>query len=174
MPHTIRGALLLSLLLSSPAGRGDESPSVLGRTGKLRLHAPSDRAFQLFTPEGEKAWAGHGWNPRVVCSRTGADGEGMVFHNGADEAFWLVTRLDAVSHTIEYAIVSEDMWTTLRCEIAPAGEQESVATVRYRWISRSAAGKEAAVQHDRHFPAMLEDWERRMNAVLDREKRVEK
>jgi hypothetical protein len=94
----------------------------------------------------------------------------MVFHNGADKAFWIVTRLDAVARTIEYAIVSDDMVTALKCAIAPAGDTEAVATVTYRWMSRSPAGNEAAARHDRHFTAMLADWEQSMNAVLDRER----
>lgn len=139
------------------------------RTGTLRLRAPGARAFLLFTPDGERAWAGPGWNPQIVCSKSGRDEEGMVFRNGRDKALWIVTRLDPAARAIEYAIVGDDVYTILQCEVAEVGRNEALATVTYRWISRTPAGNETAAKHDLHFTPMLVGWESAMNAVLERE-----
>jgi hypothetical protein len=149
---------------------GAEPSPPAERTGTLRLHAESGRAFLLLTPAGERAWGGSGWDPQVVCSRSGKDEEGMVFHNGRDKALWIVTRLDPGSRVVEYLILTDDVFTILRCEVASGGQKESVATVTYRWISRTTAGNEMAVQHGLHFTHQLAEWERAINALLDRQR----
>lgn len=136
------------------------------RTGKVRLHGPAARTFLFFTPEGEKAWAGEGWDPRALCTRSGKDEEGMVFRNGTNKPLWLVTRLDPALHIVEYAIVAGDLLTVLHIEVEAAGDEESVATVGYQWIVRTAAGVEKAARHDQHFAPMLESWQEAMNGVL--------
>ncbi|HTD53065.1 MAG TPA: hypothetical protein VK780_08570, partial [Thermoanaerobaculia bacterium] len=128
--------LAFSVLQATPA-LGGEAGTGIERTGKLRLRAGGARAFLLFTPEGEKAWAGPAWNPQIVCSRSGRDEEGMVFRNGQDKALWIVTRLDPAARVIEYLIVRDDVTTILRCEVADGGPNEALVTVAYRWIART-------------------------------------
>jgi len=93
----------------------------------------------------------------------------MVFRNGQDKALWIVSRLDPAARVIEYVIVRDDVYAILRCDVADGGQKEALATVTYRWISRTPAGNEMAKSHDLHFTPMLAGWERAMNAVLERE-----
>lgn len=136
------------------------------RVGKIQMPGPASRTFLFFTPEGERAWAGEDWNPQTVCSKSGRDEAGMVFTNGAHPSLWLVTRLDAASRVVEYVIVSNDVLTLLHIEVAPAGDDASVATVAYEWIPRTDGGEQKASDHDRHFTPMLESWGNAMRAVL--------
>jgi hypothetical protein len=156
-------------VLRAAIALGAETSTRVERTGNLRLRAPAARAFLLFTPDGERAWAGPAWNPQIVCSKSGQDEEGMVFQNGRDKALWIVSRLDSAARVIEYVIVRDDVYTILRCEVADGGQKGALATVTYRWISRTLAGNEMAKSHDLHFTPMLAGWERAMNAVLERE-----
>lgn len=158
-------AILAAAPLLASGGNGADS-RIHERTGKVRLHGPASRTFLFFTPEGEKAWAGEGWDPRAFCTRSGKDEEGMVFRNGTNKPLWLVTRLDPSARVVEYAIVAGDLLTVLHIEVAAAGDDESVATVGYQWIVRTEAGSEKAASHDRHFTPMLESWQEAMNAVL--------
>jgi len=155
--------------LRAAIGLGAEVSTRVERTGNLRLRAPAARAFLLFTPDGERAWAGPAWNPQIVCSKNGQEEEGMVFRNGQDKALWIVSRLDPAARVIEYVIVRDDVYAILRCDVADGGQKEALATVTYRWISRTPAGNEMAKSHDLHFTPMLAGWERAMNAVLERE-----
>jgi hypothetical protein len=55
MPHSkARAALLLIFLFPAAPARGADPSPLLERTGKIRLHVASERAFLLFTPEGEE------------------------------------------------------------------------------------------------------------------------
>ena len=157
--------VLATVPLLASGGNGTDS-RIHERTGKVRLHGPAARTFLFFTPEGERAWAGEGWNPVALCTKSGKDEEGMVFHNGTNKPLWLVTRLDPAARVVEYAIVAGDLLTVLHIEVEAAGEKESVATVGYQWIVRTAEGAGKADSHDQHFAPMLEHWQEAMNAVL--------
>lgn len=158
----------------APALASDPVPSALParrvheRSGTIRLNGPAARTFLLFTPQGERAWAGERWDPRTVCSKNGRASEveeGMVFKNGGGGPLWLVTRLDAAARVVEYVIVSGEILTVLHVEVAASGE-DSTASVSYQWTPRSDSGEEMAAAHDRHFEETLGHWQQAMNAVL--------
>ena len=137
------------------------------RTGHVTLHAPAEAGFHLFTPTGEKLWAGHSWNPQRIGSCSGADEEGMVFRNPPDPSLWIVTRYAPAQHVIEYLIVSDDVFTRLHVEVAPSGEKESLATVTYEMTARTTAGNEIIEKHSAHFEHQMQHWEREMNRALE-------
>ena len=62
------------------------------------------RAFLLFEPEGERAWA-EGWNPRYLHPPGGKAEQGMVFttRHGDEETVWMVTRHEPAAGIVEYA-----------------------------------------------------------------------
>ncbi|HYM61551.1 MAG TPA: hypothetical protein VEZ11_11740 [Thermoanaerobaculia bacterium] len=137
---------------------------------QLVLHGSPDASFNLFTPSGERLWGAPHWDPIPVGSHAGPDATGMVFHNGKEKALWVVTRLDASARVIEYLIISDEMLTRLRCEVAPSGDQDSLATVTYDWTSLSEAGNSALEMHAQHFNAQVAGWGEAMNKVLAPEK----
>lgn len=47
------------------------TPAHATRSAAIHLHAPADRVFPLFTPEGERLWV-PGWNPRYLWPANGA------------------------------------------------------------------------------------------------------
>lgn len=150
----------------TPASGDGAAPQIHARTGTVRMHGPASRTFLFFTPEGERAWAGERWDPRIVCSRSGKEEEEMLFRNGGHGPLWLVTRLDPGARIVEYVVVSADVLTVLHIEVAALGEKESAATVAYEWIPRTESGSAKASEHDRRFTATLESWQDAMNAVL--------
>ena len=169
MIQRILATVCLVLVSAAPAWASETSGSarrIHERVGTVRIHGPASRTFLFFTPEGERAWAGEGWDPRIVCSKSGRDEPEMLFRNGTNPALWIVTRLDAKARVVEYVMVTDDVLTVLHIEVAAAGDNESAATVSYQWIPRTGAGEEMASVHDRHFAPTLEHWQEAMNAVL--------
>lgn len=135
--------------------------------GHVTLHASADAGFHLFTPTGEKLWAGPSWNPQRAGTCSGGDEEGMVFRNPPDPSLWIVTRYAPAQHTIDYLIISDDVLTRLHVEVAPTGEKESVATVTYEMTPRTPAGNELAEKHSAHFERQMQHWEKAMNGALE-------
>lgn len=74
------------------------------RTHSFVLPMPVARAFPLFEPEGEKAWA-EGWAPSYLHPPNGRAEPGMVFEtrHGGEETTWLVTRHEPAAGLVEYA-----------------------------------------------------------------------
>ncbi|HEX4331115.1 MAG TPA: hypothetical protein VH040_03170 [Usitatibacter sp.] len=77
------------------------------RTHAFVLPLAAARAFPLFEPEGEKAWA-EGWQPRYLYPSDGRAEPGMVFatRHGGEETTWLVTRHEPAAGLVEYVRVT--------------------------------------------------------------------
>src|SRR5688572_5199525 len=74
----------------------------------VRSHAftvamPIAHAYELFMPEGERAWA-PGWEPTYLHPRDGFPGRGMVFTtgHGGEYTLWTMTRHEPTSGIVEY------------------------------------------------------------------------
>ena len=72
--------------------------------GQFTLPLPVASAVPLFTPEGERRWAGSSWNPMYAIPDGAGDGSspGTVFTTESDDgqATWIVLERgdDAVSY----------------------------------------------------------------------------
>ena len=160
---------LLLLLSCSSVLAGDVTvwqAKLSQNTTTFALHGPADAGFQLFTPTGEKAWAGEAWDPRRVDGATAPDNEGMVFHNGVSQPLWIVSRYAPAERVVEYVIVTDSVLTRLHCGVVAVAPQESKATVTYTWTALSPSGNEYVEKHAAHFDAIVADWEKSMNRVL--------
>jgi hypothetical protein len=99
------------------------------------VHLPTSEAMKLFTPEGERAWAGEGWDPQYVhaAGRT-RDAVGAVFtiQHGPTQAVWTVTRRDEVARKYEYAyFVPDVMVTSIRVSFEPLSTNRTSVHVAY-------------------------------------------
>lgn len=77
------------------------------RSHAFTVEMPLARAFALFEPEGERAWA-QGWDPTYLFPTDGRAQPGMVFttSHGGEETTWLVIRHEPASGLVEYARVT--------------------------------------------------------------------
>ena len=78
------------------------------RRGTFELPFPRERAFELFTPEGERAWVA-GWDPEPLHAPGGRlDVEGAVFRTRAhdEETLWIVLGVDRGAFVAEYARIT--------------------------------------------------------------------
>jgi len=151
-------------------------PGEVVRTGTLRVALPPAQALDLFTAEGEIAWA-PGWTPRYVTPPDGTPVVGGIWltGQGADEVIWRVQRFDRVAREAEYLRISPGNRVVLvqvRCEqdgglgTEPDGPS-TLATVTYRVVPLSDAGRAWLATFTREsYAEMMREWERLIEATL--------
>jgi hypothetical protein len=127
----------------------------------ISLHASTDRAFPMFGPLGERAWAGPDWQPEVLWADGPGDRPGMIFRQRGE--IWVNVRLDAGTREAEYVRFGPDVVTRIRVELTPTGDDACSADVRYDWIAVSEAGNAEVVKRR---DAMTIDWDEAINAAL--------
>lgn len=77
----------------------------VAHTGTLRVAAPPEHAFQLFTAPGEKFWIDD-WNPDVLSGDGRARGTVWVTEVGGDKAYWIVVDYDEDALHARYARIA--------------------------------------------------------------------
>jgi len=139
------------------------------RSGSFVLPFPRERAFELFTPEGERAWVA-GWAPEPLHAPDGrTDVEGAVFKTAAtgEETLWLVLQVDREAFVGEYVrITPGNRLGTVRVALTEV-EEGCRVDVRYRLTSLGAAGEAALAEtSEAAFAATMEKWRRDTAAAL--------
>lgn len=73
------------------------------RAHDFTVALPLTEAFQLFTPEGERAWA-EGWDPKYMQPADGRAARGMVFTtaHGGEDTIWMMVRHEPAHGLVEY------------------------------------------------------------------------
>ena len=131
------------------------------RSASFIVARPPEEALQLFTAEGERAWA-PGWNPVYLYPPDGRTEEGMAFMTGegAETTLWLMTRYDAARHEVQYARVTpaSRMGTvTVACD--PAGQGRTQVTVRYVLTALNEAGNAFLEKlGEKEYREFIETW----------------
>ena len=95
------------------------------RSHSFTLDMPVGKAFPLFEPEGERAWA-KGWDPVYVHPPSGKAEQGMVFttSHGGEDTIWMLIRHEPASGIVEYARVTPGSRTAtvlVQCAAMDAG-----------------------------------------------------
>jgi hypothetical protein len=136
--------------------------------GSIDVSLPPARAFMLFTPAGERAWA-HGWDPEFPSPAADDTEPGVVFRtrHGGRLTTWMVTGCEPPD-AIRYAQVTADDRAgivAVRCQPSAAGTR---VTVGY---DLTALSPEAGPDLDRFaagYPDFLAGWERAIASALGR------
>jgi hypothetical protein len=142
------------------------------RTGfELTVPAPYSVAFPLFGPDGERSWAGPDWSPQFVYPSPAADIQGAVFavKHGAHQAVWVNTLFDLQGHHIQYAyFISDVMVTTIDLTFLALDSASTKVSVIYERTALSIAANERAQQFGAADRARGADWEKAINAYLQK------
>lgn len=142
------------------------------RRRRIRLHAPVDQVFPLFTPLGEKAWA-EGWDPEFLNPASGETRDGMVFRttHGREETLWACVLWEPESHRVRYVRVTPGSrfgFVDVSCD--QVGSRESQADVAYTLTALSPAGNSYLTgMTDVAFAEMIDGWKDRLEEVLRRQ-----
>lgn len=127
-------------------------------TGQFTLNLVPDKAFHLFTPRGERAWA-PGWEPSFPVPTEDDSAPGTVFETSAHgiRTIWVVAE-SARPHRIRYAqIRPEERAGTVEVTLAEAVYGSEV-TVTYHLTPLTGAAHEELEQFAAGYPGFLAGW----------------
>lgn len=129
--------------------------------GRFKLPMAPAEALPLFTPEGERRWAGESWDPVYALPVAAGDGSapGTVFTTESDggRATWIV--LERRDGGLRYARIAPDRiagTVDVRCVESPPGETE--VTVTYDLTSLGPEGRAFVEELSAGYDAFLAHW----------------
>lgn len=131
------------------------------RTHSFTLAMPVGEAITLFTPEGEKRWAGD-WNPRYLAPSSGKTVEGMVFttdHGGA-HTVWTLVRYRPEDGLVEYVRDTPGSRIAIvRVQCHVVGKQSTRVAVTYIFTGLSEAGN-AYIRdlNEQRYAEYIDSW----------------
>ena len=133
------------------------------RSHSFVVALPVARAFPLFEPEGERAWA-EGWNPRYLYPPGGKAEQGMVFttSHGNEETVWMMTRHEPTAGIVEYARITPGARAaTVLVQCSSLDLARTRVTVIYVLTALSEAGNAWVRDMDEdHYRTYIESWEK--------------
>jgi hypothetical protein len=118
-------------------------------------------ALELFTPEGERAWA-PGWDPTWLWPRDGATGVGMVFttDHGGEHTIWTMTRYEPEEGRVQYVRTTPGSRlgiVTVECSAADA--MSTRVEVSYAITALAEAGNRMLDELDEAaFAGFIDSW----------------
>jgi hypothetical protein len=137
------------------------------RSATIRLNAPPERAFRMFTPLGERAWA-QGWDPEFLHPLDGEAGEGSVFITRAVgvETIWTTIAHDPPVRAA-YSRVTPGLHAVIvQVRLRPSDDGGTLADVSYAFTALTPAGNDAVAEMVDGFDGWMEELETSINRVL--------
>jgi hypothetical protein len=136
--------------------------------GSFELPLAVEEALPLFTPEGERRWAGSSWDPVYPAPLGAADGDapGTVFTTESDggSAVWVV--VERRDDSIRYArVVPGRIAGTVTVTCAPgASAGACTVTVTYDVTALAPEGAAFVRELEANYDAFLAHWR---SAILE-------
>ena len=143
----------------------------IARSHSLVVNLPSSPAFELFTPEGERAWA-EGWDPTYHFPSDGRPEAGMVFTtgHGGEHTIWTMIRYEPAAGRVSYTRTTPGSRTGIvdvRCEATDATSTR--VHVSYTLTALSAEGNLVlAEMTEEKFRGFIDSWRQSIEAAISR------
>jgi hypothetical protein len=137
------------------------------RSATIRLDAPPERAFGMFTPLGERVWA-QGWEPEFLHPLDGEACDGSVFitRAGGRETIWTTIAHDPPIRAA-YSRVTPGLHAVIvQVCLRNADDGGTLADVSYAFTSLTPAGNDAVAEMLDGFGGWMEEWETSINRAL--------
>jgi hypothetical protein len=140
------------------------------RSHAFVVDLPFGRAFRLFEPEGERAWA-KGWDPEYLHpAGASAAARGMVFRtgHGGEETLWTIIRHEPGVGLVEYvrATPGSRMGTVL-VQCIPLEAARTRVTVVYSLTALSEKGNDVLRALDAPaYEAHIRSWEEAIRSAI--------
>ena len=125
---------------------------------RFTLGLPVDRALALFTPEGERAWAGEEWDPRYPDPER-TEGAGAVFVTAACGRQTVWVAVDATPASVRYVRTTADVDTgivTVTCDAD--GAERTTVTVTYDLTALGPEGRAALAAFAAGYDQYIASW----------------
>lgn len=134
-------------------------------TGEFDVALPPTRAFPLFTPRGERAWA-DGWDPHFPDDPSDDTDPGAVFETAGHghHAVWIVLDRRAPSSITYARVVPGDRAGTVTVSLAES-DGGSRVQVTYDLTALRPEAEPALAKFAADYPAYLTSWETAIAAL---------
>ena len=142
-------------------------PAHRTRSATIRLDAPPERAFGMFTPLGERAWA-QGWDPEFLHPLDGEACEGSVFitRAGSVETIWTTIAHDPPRRAAYSRVTPGLHAVVVEVRLRPSEDGGTLADVSYAFTAFTPAGNDAVAEMLDGFGGWMEEWETSINRAL--------
>ena len=170
----VAGLAVIAGVLHHRFGRFEMSNGSLAHARSeftFTVQAPMGKAFPLFGPEGERAWAGPHWDPQFVWPVPAKDVEGSVFriHHGHHSATWVNTAFDPQSgHAAYVYVIDGKLATRIDVQLTPVDAATTRVRVIYERTALDASVNSDVAEMARKDAKMGPEWERDIAAYLKR------
>jgi hypothetical protein len=135
------------------------------RSADIKLTLPREQVLALFTPEGERRWAG-GWDPHYPDPDR-REGRGAVFttSHGGHETTWIIVEQHQGS--IRYARVVHGVTAgTIAVDVLGCARDVTDVRVTYDLTALSAAGERWLEAFDTNYESEITGWSTEIAAAL--------
>jgi hypothetical protein len=135
-------------------------------SGGFELPIPATAAGELFTPEGERAWA-EDWEPRYPEPGSSAVEPGTVFvtDRQGSEAVWVITAVGEAE--ISYARYDpRGVMGTIEVAWEEVSEGRTRVDVTYRSTATEEAMRPELERFAAHYDSYMEHWREAIEAGL--------
>lgn len=163
--------LLLCFVICSAAAHSQTSQPLthLSSSFTFTINAPMRDAAPLFGPEGERAWAGHDWDPHFLYPAPARDVEGAVFtvKHGEHTSVWVNTIFDLTGGRMQYVYTLDDLLaTTIDVHLHTIDPQHTRVDVTYTRTALRPEANEHVAAMSAHDARQGSEWERSINTYL--------
>jgi hypothetical protein len=149
-----------------------KAQQVTGRGG-FELACNAERAFPLFSPEGERLWIREWkWDPQPVFPETIAFRRDTVFRQGAgaDEAIWTIVDVDSENHRAEYVRVAPASHAAhIIVKVDATGPESCRVNVEYTATAYTEHGYSMLDSFSKEgFLERMRSWKRQIDHCLNK------
>ncbi len=155
----------------SESSQSNEKTEQVVREGSFELDTSADRAFQFFTPEGEKIWV-KGWNPiSIYPPQTAVEFKtNSVFRvdQEGERSLWTIVEANLQEHIAEYIYVVEgERLSRVRVRIQPLREERCRVNVHYVHTATSEKGVQFVLSvTEGSYAQKMKDWQRMVSVSI--------
>jgi hypothetical protein len=138
-------------------------------TFEVLVHAPYAETADLFSPEGERAWAGDHWDPQFLYPFPAKDKQGAVFtiSHGAVHAVWVVAQHDLEARHFQYVyFIPELLVTTIDVRFQSLDSKTTLVTVTYARTAVSLDGDEHVRSMSESDQTAGKEWQEAIDQYL--------
>jgi hypothetical protein len=139
-------------------------------SSSFNLAMPPEQAIALFTPEGERLWAGDEWDPNYpVALAADADGAepGTVFTTGAEDASTIWVGIVKTESMVTYGRVTPGVAAGLvSVSCVAVGDRETKVEVVYDASSLSEQGEAFLTDFESGYSAFIASWEKELHDAI--------
>ena len=137
------------------------------RSATIQVRRSAAEAMALFTPEGERTWAGPHWHPRYP-TRDRTVGDGCVFLTERDGHMTVWVMVDHLHDRVRYARVTPDLHAgTVTVTVVGSRTADCHVEVTYDLTALTEHGAALLDQLGADYDAEINAWAAAINSSAD-------